>query len=316
VFSSGGKKKTAVSYEINIVMNSYEKRFGEPELISLTSKALQRRAKTKWLLLLALPLLVLLTLYAYPISRMLLLSLFDPEFTMKNYIHFFKISSYSYVLVNTFKMSISVTVICLLLGYPIAYLLSTTSSRIKNLLMIMVILPFFTAFLVRTYAWMVILGRTGVLNQLLINWGFISSPLKLMHNLFGVYVGMVQILLPFMILPTYSVMAGINKDLMKAAENLGATPFRVFFHIFLPLSLPGVGGGSLLVFIIGLGFFITPALLGGISDVMISMFIETQVNQLLNWGFASAMAVILLAVTLLIFPIYNRFFGMGKFMGR
>jgi putative spermidine/putrescine transport system permease protein len=180
--------------------------------------------------------------------------------------------------------------------------------------MIVVILPFFTAILVRTYAWMVILGRNGIINQLLIYWGIVSEPLKLMHNLFGVYVGMVQILLPFMILPLCSVMLGIDRRLMNAAESLGANPLRVFWHIFLPLSLPGVGGGCLLVFIIALGFFITPRLLGGVSDVMISSYIETQVNQLLKWGFASAMAVVLLMITLLIFPIYNRFFGIGKIM--
>jgi ABC-type spermidine/putrescine transport system permease subunit I len=246
---------------------------------------------------------------------MLLLSLFDPEFTTKHFVHFFKTPVYLHVLVNTFKMSISVTIICLFLGYPVAYLLSTTSAKIRNLLIILVILPFFTAILVRTYAWMVILGRNGVLNQLLMNLGIISSPLKLMHNLFGVYIGMVHILLPFMILPMYSVMAGIDRDLMKAAHSLGANPFRGFFHIFLPLSLPGIGGGSLLVFIIALGFFITPALLGGVSDVMIAMFIETQVSALLNWGFASAMGVLLLVVTLLIFPFYNRLVGIGKIMG-
>ncbi len=295
-------------------MNPCEKRPEGPKVITPAFKALQRRTKIRWLLLITLPLLFLLIFYAYPISRMLLLSLFDPELTTKHFVRFFKVPAYLHVLVNTFKMAISVTVICLFLGYPVAYLLSTTSSKIRNLLMILVILPFFTAILVRTYAWMVILGRNGVLNQLLINLGITSSPLKLMHNLFGVHIGMVHILLPFMILPMYSVMAGIDRDLMKAAYSLGANPFRVFFHIFLPLSLPGVGGGSLLVFIIALGFFITPALLGGVSDVMIAMFIETQVNMLLNWGFASAMGVILLVGTLLIFPFYNRLVGISKIM--
>ena len=296
-------------------MSRTKRKEGHEEASSI-SKALHRRMKVKYLLLLSSPLLFLLALYAYPISRMLLLSLFDPKFTVTHYAHFFKVSAYLSILINTFKMSISVTVICLLLGYPVAYLLSTTSSRTRNLLMVMIVLPFFTAILVRTYAWMVILGRNGILNQLLISWGFISSPLKLMHNLLGVYVGMVQILLPFMILPLYSVMVGIDRGLMKAAENLGANPFRVFFHVFLPLSLPGVGGGSLLVFILALGFFITPSLLGGVSDVMISMLIENHVSNLLNWGFASAIAVVLLAITLTIFPFYNRLSGIGKMMDR
>ncbi len=299
-----------------IAKNSCEKRPEDPEDSTPTFKVLQRKTKIRWLLLLTLPFLFLLIFYAYPIFQMLRLSLFDPEFTTKHFVRFFKVPAYLHVLVNTFKMSMSVTIICLFLGYPVAYLLSITSSKIRNLLMIFVILPFFTAILVRTYAWMVILGRNGVLNQLLMNWGIISSPLKLMHNLFGVHIGMVHILLPFMILPMYSVMAGIDRDLMKAANSLGANPFRVFFHIFLPLSLPGIGGGSLLVFIIALGFFITPSLLGGVSDVMIAMFIETHVSSLLNWGFASAMGVLLLVGTLLIFPFYNRLVGINKIMGR
>ena len=280
------------------------------------ARVLQRRSDLRWFLLLFLPLLFLLTFYAYPISRMLLRSFFDPSFTVAHYRHFFSEAAYSSVLINTFKMSTSVTLICLILGYPVAYLLANLPSRVSNLLMIMVVLPFFTAILVRTYAWMVILGRNGLINQFLTEWGFISSPLKLMHNLFGVYVGMVHILLPFMILPIYSVMIGIDKSLMRAAENLGASPGKVFLHVFLPLSLSGVGGGCLLVFIIALGFFITPSLLGGVSDVMISMFIETQVNQLLNWGFASAMAVLLLAMTLIIFSVYNRFFGIERMVGQ
>ena len=288
----------------------------QAEAVPSMARVLRRRSDLRWFLLLFLPLLFLLIFYAYPISRMLLRSFFDPNFTVVHYRHFFSEAAYSSVLINTFKMSISVTLICLILGYPVAYLLANLPSRVSNLLMIMVVLPFFTAILVRTYAWMVILGRNGLINQFLTEWGFISSPLKLMHNLFGVYVGMVHILLPFMILPIYSVMIGIDKSLMRAAENLGASPGKVFLHVFLPLSLSGVGGGCLLVFIIALGFFITPSLLGGVSDVMISMFIETQVNQLLNWGFASAMAVLLLAMTLIIFSIYNRFFGIERMVGQ
>ena len=276
------------------------------------ARIIHRKTQTKWLILLAFPLLFLLTFYFYPISEMLLQSLFDPNFTLKHYSHFYHESAYFQVLVETFKMAISVTFICLLLGYPVAYLLTSTSPRISNLLMVMVVLPFFTAILVRTYAWMVILGRDGVANSALLKLGLISAPAQLIHNLFGVYVGMVQILLPFMILPLYSVMITIDKRLLKAAENLGANPFQVFIRVFFPLSLSGVGGGCLLVFIIALGFFITPALLGGVSDVMISMLIEIQVSNLLNWGFASALAVILLAATILFYSIYAHFFGVEK----
>jgi len=278
-------------------------------------KGLETKKQMKWLLLISLPLLLLLTFYIYPLSKMLLISLFDPEFTMKHYLHFIKAPAYFNILVETFKMSTSVTIICLILAYPVAYLLSQSSPRVSNILMIMVVLPFFTAILVRTYAWMVILGRNGLLNQFLMGIGLTSSPLKLMHNTIGVHIGMVHILLPFMILPLYTAMTSIDKGLMKAAENLGANPFQSFINVFLPLSLPGIGGGSLLVFIIALGFYITPALLGGVSDVMISTFIEIQVNQVVNWGFAAALAVILLTITLIFFSIYNRFFGADKIMG-
>jgi ABC-type spermidine/putrescine transport system permease subunit I len=205
---------------------------------------------------------------------MFLMSVFDPGFTLEHYDHFFRQPTYFRVLIETFKMAASVTIICFLLGYPLAYLMANAPPRTTGLLMIMVVLPFFTAILVRTYAWMVILGRNGILNQILLQLGLISDPLKMMHNKIGVYVGMIQILLP-----------------------------------------PGVGGGCLLVFIISLGFYITPALLGGISDVMISMFIETQVNSLLNWGFASALAFILLVLTLILFYFYNRFFGLDRLIG-
>jgi ABC-type spermidine/putrescine transport system permease subunit I len=283
--------------------------------ISPTAMAVHRRALYRWLLLLALPVGFILTFYIYPLTRMLLMSLFDPDFTMKHYNHFFREPAYFLVLIETFKMAASVTVITFLLGYPVAYLLANAPPRTSRLLMIIVVLPFLTAILVRSYAWMVILGRNGVLNQLLLQLNLISSPVKLIHNIIGVYIGMVQILLPFMILPLYSVMSGINKDYLKAAENLGASPVKVFLYVFFPLSLPGVGGGCLLVFIIGLGFYITPSLLGGVSDVMISMLIESQVNSLLNWGFASALAVVLLVVTLILFYFYNRFFGVDRLVG-
>ena len=284
--------------------------------VSPTTRAIQRNLLYKWLLFLILPLGFILTFYIYPITRMLLMSLFDPEFTLKHYVHFFESPAYLQVMFQTFKMATSVTLICLALGYPVAYLLVHVPPRTSNLLMMIVVLPFLTAILVRTYAWMVILGRNGVLNQILMQTGIISSPVKMMHNLFGVHVGMVHVLLPFMILPLYSVMSAIRKDLLKAGESLGASPWRVFLHIFLPLSLPGVGGGCLLVFIISLGFYITPALLGGVSDVMISTFIAAQVNTLLNWGFASAISVILLAITLTLFYFYNRFFGVERIVGR
>ena len=283
-----------------------------PPPMSETARAMHRKRQWTLILVMAPALVFLLSFYLYPISRMLIMSFFDPELTFEHYLRFIQVPAYLSILINTFEMALGVTLICLVLGYPVAYLLSSLKSPWSGLLMVLIVLPFFTAILVRTYAWMVLLGRNGLLNQALLNLGLIATPLKLMHNMFGTYVGMVHILLPFMILPMYSVMSGIDRDFLRAAESLGANPFRVFVNVFFPLSLPGVGGGCLLVFIIALGFYITPALLGGLSDVMLSMLIEVQVNQMLNWGFASALGVVLLAVTLVVFALYNRFLGIDR----
>jgi putative spermidine/putrescine transport system permease protein len=275
---------------------------------------IQRKGFTAFLLLL--PTLAFLAgFYAYPISKMLLLSFFDPTFTLKHYQHAYKVPVYLEVFLLTLKISSVVTLLCLLLGYPISYLLSSVRARYVNMLMILVVVPFWTSYLVRTYAWMVLLGRSGIINNLLFWSGIISSPLKLMYNLFGVSVAMVHMLLPFAILPMYSVMKGIDRNLLKAAQNLGASPARSFIKVYLPLSLPGVGASVLLTFIMALGFFITPALMGGPRDMMVSMLIENQINELLNWGFGSALATGLFSFTLIMFFFFNRFLGFDKVGG-
>lgn len=260
-----------------------------------------------WVFLL--PSAILLGLvFIYPIGLFLSKSFLDPEPTLKHVVHLFTSDVYVRVMWITFKISFTVTVACALLGYPIAYLLSEVSERTRNLLMIMVLIPFWTSLLVRTYAWMVLLGRRGVFNNILTGLGIFDSPVKMLHNTFAVNVGMIQMMMPFMILAMFSVMKGIDRGLPRAAESLGANKFQAFVRVFLPLSLPGVGAGSLLVFIYSLGFFITPALLGGRKSIMMSMVIEEQVSTLLNWGFASALALMLLVATLFFFLIYSRFF--------
>ena len=247
-------------------------------------------------------------IFIYPISLFLSKCFFDPGPTLKHLSHLFQDPVFFKVLWITFKISFTVTILCLLIGYPIAYLLSDVSEGARNLLMILVLIPFWTSLLVRTYAWMVILGRRGILNQVLLTLGVFDTPVKILHTEFAVDVGMVQMMTPFMVLSLFSVMKGIDRGLLRAAESLGATKFHAFIRVFLPLSLPGIGAGSLLVFIYSLGFFITPALLGGRKQVMLSMVIEEQVSTLLNWGFASALALLLLLSTLLFFAIYMRFF--------
>ncbi len=221
-------------------------------------------------------------------------------------------SIYVVVLVRTFWISLVVTVACLLLGYPLAYLLATLPTRISNLLMILVLLPFWTSLLVRTTAWLVLLQRQGVVNDLAVYLGLYDDRIQLIHNRAGVYIAMVHILLPFMVLPIYSVMKGISPTHMRAAASLGANPVRSFIKVYMPQTIPGVGAGVLLVFILSLGYYITPALVGGPQDQLLSYFIAFHTNQTLNWGMAAALSMVLLVLVLIFFVIYNRLVGIDK----
>jgi putative spermidine/putrescine transport system permease protein len=255
--------------------------------------------------------------FVYPLFKMLLTSCFvDGNFTVKNYYQLYENPVYLKVIFLTFQLSIICTFFSLILGYPLAYLLNREESKMRDIMMILIVLPFWTSLLVRIYAWMVILGRQGIINSTLLKLHLISAPLDLLYNTFGVTIGMVHFLLPFMVFPIYSVMCGIDKDLVKAAHNLGANPFQAFIKVFFPLSIPGVGAGSLIVFILALGFFVTPALLGGRENTVISMLIENQVTVQLNWPFASAISFVLLISTLIIFNISNQLLGIDRIWGR
>lgn len=255
---------------------------------------------------------LLAAVFILPIILFLSRSFLDPEPTLRHFIHAFKEPVYLKIIWITFRISFTVTVSCVLLGYPIAYLLADVKETVRNLLMILVLVPFWTSLLVRNYAWMVLLGRNGVINNFFLTLGLIEKPIRMLHTSFAVNVGMVQMMMPFMILSMFSVMNGIDRTLLRASASLGANKFRTFMRVFLPLSMPGVGSGSLLVFIYSLGFFITPALLGGGKAVMLSMVIEEQVSSLLNWGFASALALLLLACTFVFFFVYTRFFKIER----
>jgi putative spermidine/putrescine transport system permease protein len=273
-----------------------------------TSLAPERRDVVRYVVILLPAIVVLLALFVYPLLGLVDRSVYRPRagYTLEFYSRIWRVPVYLQVIGRTFRISAFVTLICLALGYPLAYLLATLRPRIARLLMIVVVLPFFTSIIVRTYAWMVLLGRNGIVNQYLTWFGLIHSPLPLLYNQGGVLIGMTYVLLPYMVLTVYSVMGGIDPGLIRAAHSLGASRWQAFRRVFLPLSLPGIAGGTLLVFILSLGFFITPALMGGPSDVMIAMLIEREVEFTLNWSFASALAVILLVVTLIGFVGYNR----------
>lgn len=219
---------------------------------------------------------------------------------------------YVQVFGRTVWISFLVTAFCVLLGYPVAYLLATLPPRLGNLLMILVLLPFWTSLLVRTTAWVVILQKEGVLNDLLVFLGLIDNRIQLIFNRFGVIVAMTHILLPFMILPIYSVMKTISPVYMRATQSLGATPFTAFWRVYFPQSVPGIGAGGLLVFILALGYYITPALVGGPADQMVSYFIADHTNRSLNWGLASALGGLLLAGVLVIYWVYNRLVGIDN----
>ncbi|WP_094707834.1 ABC transporter permease [Hahella sp. CCB-MM4] len=219
---------------------------------------------------------------------------------------------YKTLLLKTFAISALITALCLILGYPLAHLLATLPESRSNLLMIMVLLPFWTSLLVRTTSWIVLLQTEGVINDVLIHLGLISERLRMIHNMFGTVIAMTHILLPFMVLPLYSVMKNISPSYMRAARSLGAKPGYAFIHIYLPQTLPGIGAGAILTFILSIGFYITPALVGGRSGQMISNFIAYHMQTSLNWGLAAALGGILLAMVLLLYSVYNRLVGINN----
>ena len=213
---------------------------------------------------------------------------------------------------RTLWMSLVITVICLVLAYPLAYLLANLPARTSNLLMICVLLPFWTSILVRVAAWIVLLQSGGLINSTLMQLGLIDQPLQLVFNRVGVYIAMVHILLPFMILPIYSVMKGISPTYLRAAVSLGCHPFASFWRVYFPQTMAGVGAGSLLVFIISIGYYITPALLGSPNDQMVSYFVAFYTNTTINWGMATALGGLLLLATLVLYALYSRLVGAGR----
>nr|WP_322997395.1 ABC transporter permease [Castellaniella sp.] len=218
-------------------------------------------------------------------------------------------SAFQEIFSRTFIISAIVTLVALILGYPLAYWITRLKKRQANLVLICILIPFWTSVLVRIAAWVVLLQREGLINGALVDLGLIQDPLPLLFNRLGVYISMVHILLPFMVLPLYSVMQSVPETYQRAAISLGSHPFAAFWRIYVPQTYPGIAAGSLLVFIIAIGYYITPALLGGAGDQMISYYVAYFTNQTINWGMASALGLILLAGTLLLYGLYRRISG-------
>ncbi len=214
-------------------------------------------------------------------------------------------------LLRTLWIAFVVTLACFLLGYPVAYMIANAPPRLAKVLILMVLLPFWTSLLVRTAAWVIVLQKAGIVNDALIGLGLVEEPLALIFNRTGVYISMTHILLPFMILPLYSVMKGIPPEHMRAAASLGAAPARAFLRVYFPQTLPGLAAGCLLVYVIALGFYITPALIGGGSDQMLAYLIAEFATNTANWGLAGALAIVLLACIAVLYPLYHRFAGAG-----
>ncbi len=255
---------------------------------------------------------LLLAVFVYPVFWLLLRSFSDPVWGFQNFRILIERPVYLRALWNTVVVSGTVTLVCLVLGYPLAYSIANAGPRLRRLLIFAVLIPFWTSLLVRTFAWMVLLQQKGLINQTLLQLGLIERPLALIYNRIGVIIGMVHILLPFMILPLYSVLTRIDPSYAAAAASLGAPPVRNFLRVYLPLSLPGVLTGTVLVFVMGLGYYITPALLGGPGDTMIAQLIEAQVAEFGRWGLAGALAVILLLGTSVTFGLVHRTMAAGR----
>jgi putative spermidine/putrescine transport system permease protein len=259
----------------------------------------------------------LLILFVYPVAQLLWLSFLDQagHLSLQNYAKLATTPVYLQVLGITFKIAGWTTLFTILAGYPVAYLLANLSERQRDNLLLLVLMPFWTSFLVRTFAWMILLGRNGAVNHLLLALGVTDAPVSLIYNFTGVMIGMVHAMMPLAILTMVSVMQNIDTTLVKAAHTLGARGGQAFWRIYFRLSLPGVAAAGLLVFITALGFFITPALLGGARETMISQVIITVIQELLNWRFAGALSLVLLAAAGLVFYLYDRLLGMSTLSG-
>ena len=287
------------------------------------ANALALRRSAQWerlgLLGLVAPALLLITLtMLLPVGWLFYLSVLSDagDWSLEHYRRMWEQPSYGRTFLATFEVSALTTAICILMGYPLAYFLSEIPKRAANLCMIAVLLPLWTSLLVRTYAWLVLLQRRGLINSWGIELGLWDEPLALVHNLAGTLIGMVHVMLPFLVLPLYSAMRAIDRNYLRAAANLGASPLRSFWLVFFPLAMPGLATGALIVFILCLGFYVTPAVLGGGKVIMVSSRIASDIEIFFNWGAASALGVVLLALTAALIVAASRLVRIDGVVGR
>ena len=253
--------------------------------------------------------------FLLPIAALLTLSFTTNGGAAVNYGRFFSQPVYLQVLQRTLSMGAATALVCVLLGYPVAYRLANASARGRAVLLAFILVPFWTNLLVRAYGWLVLLNPNGIVNRYLIDWGLAAEPLSLVHNSTGALIGMVQIMLPYLILPLAATMMRVDPELLRAARSLGARPFAVFAKVYFPMTLPGVIAGIVLVFTLSLGFFVIPAILGGTRDIFLAQLIEFNINQSLNWGFAGTLSLMLVVSTLALFWAGDRWFGLRAVWG-
>jgi putative spermidine/putrescine transport system permease protein len=262
------------------------------------------------------PLLLLLAVFfLWPVLSLLILSVGGDGGPAEHYVRIVDVAVYRRVLFNTFGIAFLVTLLSVALSYPLAYLLATVSANVRKLLFVLVLLPFWTSALVRTTAWIVLLQRNGVLNEALASAGLIDEPIAFVYNLSGVLIGMTHVLMPFVVLPLYAAFRAVDRSLIEAAESLGAGAYAIGRRIIVPLTIPGVIAGGTIVFMSAIGYYITPALMGGPGQQMIAMLIADNINRTLNWGLAAALSVVLLAATLVVFVFFQRAFGLDRLLG-
>lgn len=259
------------------------------------------------------PFLFVLIFLIYPLCEVLIKAFVNGNgFTLEYFEHFFFTPLYMQVLKNTFTLSLIVSIVCLLIGYPIAYSMTTASKKGRIIINTIVQIMYWTSLLVKTYIWIIMLQQHGVINTILVNLGLIDEPIQLLHTYFGVVCGMSYILLPYMIFSLTPIMQQMDSNLFMASENLGASSFYTFRRIFLPLSVPGIVGGFSIVFLNSLGYYIIPALLGGEDNTMMSQLIQSAISKELNWNFAAAISIILILVTVVVMFFTQR---LGKVKG-
>ncbi|MEI4196350.1 ABC transporter permease [Roseovarius sp. E0-M6] len=259
-----------------------------------------------WFLVLP-ALAIMIVFYIWPLIGIWQISVTEPALGLDNYTRMFESSAVTTSFVITFRIALLTTIGCLILGYSVAYVISNFARRVKPLMVALVLLPFWVSVLIRSFSWIVLLGRSGIVNDTLRGAGIIDAPLKLMHNEFGVILAMIHVMLPFAVLPIMANMRGISPAYVDAARGLGASELTAFRKVYFPQTLPGVMSGALLVFVLSLGFYITPALLGGGRVLMISEYITYQIQEFLNWGLGSALSVALLVLTALVILVAARF---------